>query len=343
MSEKGSEPKSRDITSVVPFEDKPIVSASDCREDTRVEDVSARGIDETIEIDNVTALPVLNPKKKLRLREGVVGVFSFVCIMLAFVAVFFGIGVLIIGDKPDTSGDTSDSTKAQTDDETLAVGGVPQTQPEESSSSSELSDKAVFVVDESSSGIFAEDIDTSSYSLSELIEGKEGVKIIIIHSHSSEMFSENIGIVEAGDVLGELLKSSGIGVYHERKSFDSEGTIGAYGRMETALAALLEKYPETVCVIDLHDSDMPSPLTITVGAAGSRGITDNLPLALAVYRRYDGVKSTLRILPSSVGQSHSRLSLHIGIGGAETSDKDARAALAAFAEGLLRVCLSEYK
>lgn len=342
MNDNGNEEKTSERNSLIPYEDKPALEFCN-RTQEQAEDVALVEMEGAVDFDPADFCTSSKKKSRLGFRQSIVNAFSFVCIVLGFIAVFFGIGVLISGGGSESGFGAYDSAASESENQDIPVGGTPQSRPTDENISHEIPSKAVFVIDEGLSGISVNDIDTSTYSLSSLVENTDGVKIIIIHSHSSEMFSENIGIVEAGDVLGELLRSSGIGVYHERKSFDSEGVIGAYDRMETELSKLLEKYPETVCVIDLHDSDLQSPLTITVSTESEHGRSDNLMLSLAVYRRYDGVESGLRLVPSSVGQTHSRLSLHIGVGGTDRSDEEARAALAAFAEGFLRVCLSDYK
>lgn len=275
-------------------------------------------------------------RRRARIKRGVLACFKFVCCFFSFVAIFFGIGMLggeEGGELPDAQDSTNGALEGiDNSTESDFVGGTHSAQQS----------TPVLLIDESMSGVVPDSINTDTYSLSGLIENKREVKIIIVHSHASEKSSALSDVVESGNVLAAILESSGIEVYHETRAFDEEGRLGAYDRMNAALGGLLEKYTGAVCVIDLHDSDTSCPVTFTVGTQSGDGWQENLVLALAVCRRMESEGVALRILPVSIGQNHSRLSLHIGVGSLKMSEEESRAALAAVAEGVLRVCISSY-
>ena len=86
-------------------------------------------------------------------------------------------------------------------------------------------------------------------------------KILIFHTHSSEMYSDsdgkNSGVIGVGEKLKEELEQQyGIPTIHNTTAFDfvdGELTlIGAYERMEVEIKKILEENPSIEIVIDLH-------------------------------------------------------------------------------------------
>lgn len=175
------------------------------------------------------------------------------------------------------------------------------------------------------------------YSLNHLMQASNGMKILIVHSHNSEYVSESDTVSDAGRVIAQLLVSAGIETYHCETEHDTQGNIGSYSRMKNTLAALTENYPDTVCVIDLHDSDSGLPVTFTVGT-DCDGWRENLRLAEAVCARMTKAECAFRFIPDKLGQDSGVLTLNIGIGSKSTSQTEARMLIASFAEAFIEIC-----
>lgn len=95
------------------------------------------------------------------------------------------------------------------------------------------------------------------------IEKSDEPKILIFHTHASEMFADsdksNIydGIVGVGEKLKECLENNyGIKSIHNVERFDvvngKSQIIGAYERMEPVIKKVIEENPSIEMVIDLH-------------------------------------------------------------------------------------------
>ncbi len=93
---------------------------------------------------------------------------------------------------------------------------------------------------------------------------KDGPKILIFHTHSSEGYIDSDmstlegGIVGIGDELENILESRyGIEVLHHKGRYDVDQNgnskiTGAYERMEPDIRKILEENPSIEMVIDLH-------------------------------------------------------------------------------------------
>ncbi len=85
-------------------------------------------------------------------------------------------------------------------------------------------------------------------------------KVLIFHTHSSEMFADSLpgqGIVGIGGLLAEELTNTyGLITIHDLGRYDVVDGVtninGAYERMEPSVRKILEKYPSIEVVIDLH-------------------------------------------------------------------------------------------
>ena len=191
------------------------------------------------------------------------------------------------------------------------------------------------VIDETKTGI--EITPDKDYSLYPLIASSEGIKVLIVHSHNSEYVSENLSVTDAGDAIAQLLTSAGIKTYHCTTEHDTDGNIGSYLRMKESVSELITRYPDVVCVIDIHDSESGLPVTFTVGT-DFNGWNENFKLSEAVSSYISNIESAFRFLPGTLGQDSGLLTLNIGLGGADTSDEDARSAIALFAEAFIEIC-----
>lgn len=95
-------------------------------------------------------------------------------------------------------------------------------------------------------------------------ESTDGPKVLIFHTHSSEMFADSDpakgiseGIWGAGERLKEILEEEyGIEVLHDTGRYDvvdgKTQITGAYERMEPAIRDILAKNPSIEVVIDMH-------------------------------------------------------------------------------------------
>ena len=169
----------------------------------------------------------------------------------------------------------------------------------------------------------------------------DGIKVLIVNSHSSERVSDSLSASDLGEDLAKILESRGVGTYFDNTSNDESGVIGAYARMSEKIAMLKEKYNEAVIVIDIHDSDSGSPFTFTIGATEGFSWEENLRLACNIYKLMKDTDAMFRFLPTSLGQDTGLLTLNIGIGGNMTDDSAARAMLASFADALSQLLQNE--
>ncbi len=169
----------------------------------------------------------------------------------------------------------------------------------------------------------------------------DGVKVLIVNSHSSERVSESLSVSNLGEDLAKILESRSIGTYFDNSENDVSGTIGAYSRMSEKVDVLKEKYSEAVVVIDIHDSDIGSPITFTIGATDEFSWQENLRFACNIYKLMKDKDAIFRFLPTPLGQDSGLLTINIGIGGNLSQDSDARAILGSFADALTRLLQNE--
>ena len=98
---------------------------------------------------------------------------------------------------------------------------------------------------------------------------KEGVQILIVHTHGTEAYTPVAGeeyaasdpyhttdptksVIRVGDVLQQTLESYGLTVLHDRTLYDYPGYNGAYDRSASAVSRALAEHPEIAVVIDVH-------------------------------------------------------------------------------------------
>ncbi len=191
------------------------------------------------------------------------------------------------------------------------------------------------VIDESKTDIKLDM--TEDYSLGSLMGSSTGVKILILHSHNSEKVSDSITVSDAGQAIAQIISSAGIKVHHCNTEHDGGGTVGAYMKMKQTVSELLSRYPDVLCVLDIHDSDSGMPITFTVGTDYD-GWRENLRIAEAVCGQMYGTETAFRLLPGTLGQDSGVLTLNVGICGSGFSDEEAREAIAALTEAIIKIC-----
>ena len=97
----------------------------------------------------------------------------------------------------------------------------------------------------------------------------DGPKVLIVHTHSSEAYTQETGweyeesdllrteepsrsIIRVGDEIASVLESHGIEVLHDTALNDYPTYNGAYARMETTIERYLKEYPSIQMVLDVH-------------------------------------------------------------------------------------------
>ena len=257
---------------------------------------------------------------------------KFLALSAAFAALFYLLSGGTVKRITEDASSTADTTA------TVEVGvQVPNTDETEIVF---VPKNPINIIDES--GVGVSQIDTDQYSLSTLMAASDGVKVIVIHSHTSEKVSKTQGVAALGELLSEKLNELGIKTYHCVERQDKNGVIGAYNNMISTLEGLLKTYPDTVCVIDIHDSDTDNDVTFSVGTSGVAGWQENFRLAAALSRaKTDGACPIIKLLPTALGQNSGTLSVHLGICGEEYEASAATAEIDAFANAFAALCKPE--
>lgn len=114
-------------------------------------------------------------------------------------------------------------------------------------------------------------VDVETMLLSELIWDlkAEGPKVLIVHSHATESYTQTAqfsyevsgdyrtlddqrNMLRVGQALKEALEKEGIGVIHDTAMHDHPSYNDAYVNSRESISAYLRKYPTLSLVIDLH-------------------------------------------------------------------------------------------
>ena len=271
------------------------------------------------------------PKRKKNISCRLKEAYTFLALVLAFVALFIVI-LMIIGILPNEGADV------ESEKEDLVTVSADTDHTDDVEDSTKQSTAPPLIFNETAFNINYDAVSNFEYSLAMLFDGNSEVKIAIVHSHNSESTAENLSVSEAGEALEKILESSGIKCIHSTNDHDSESRIGAYERMADTVEILKIENKDLLLVIDIHDSDTGTPLSFTVGTGEDYGWLENLKLAIAACAVIDGIETSIRIVPGAIGQNNGLLSLHVGIGGDGFGDKEARAALSAFAMAVIKLC-----
>lgn len=112
-----------------------------------------------------------------------------------------------------------------------------------------------------------------------------GPKVLIIHSHSCEAYTQSEGhayipsencrtldlennMIAVGDALTEALADLGVEVIHDRTLNDYPSYNRSYAVAREKIEAYLEAYPSLVMVLDLHRDALDEPVRETVERDG---------------------------------------------------------------------------
>ena len=114
---------------------------------------------------------------------------------------------------------------------------------------------------------------------------RPGPKVLIIHSHSTEAYTQSEGhaylpsgnyrtldlscnMIAVGDALAEELGELGVELIHDRTLNDYPSYNRSYAVAREKIQAYLEEYPSLVMVIDLHRDALDKPVRETVEREG---------------------------------------------------------------------------
>lgn len=256
-------------------------------------------------------------------------IFRFICVAAALTAVLVS---LLSAYFPERTTPTDYKLP------TLDDGNIPASAGTDTDrTGDDCRERVPEIIDEAGVGNSIPDYPEEKYTLERLVTSGNGAKVLILHTHTSEMCSENQTVRELGEILSEQLDGAGIRNNHCTMEFDGEGTVGAYARMNGYVSEFLAEEKETVCVIDLHSGDTDYPLTLTV-SCGSNGWEENFSLARAICGQIPDSFSVIRLVPGKLGQFSGPLYLHVGIGSEGLNDADARQILYTFLSAFVGIC-----
>ncbi len=117
----------------------------------------------------------------------------------------------------------------------------------------------------------------------------EGPQVLIIHTHSSEAYTQSgldkyeesdagrtedtrYNIVRVGDELAAVFEQAGLRVIHDRGIYDYPSYTGSYTRSGQAVADWLRDYPSIGIVIDVHRDALGSNGTVYKTMAEEEGV-----------------------------------------------------------------------
>lgn len=194
------------------------------------------------------------------------------------------------------------------------------------------------LIDESRTGINILDYIDEDYMLHSIMSNDKDIKVIIIHSHTSEYVSENLSVLDAGEVLTQLLNSAGVNTFHCVTLHDDSGRIGAYNNMEKSINYLIQEHTQSVLIVDLHNSDITDQITFTVGTDSGFAWKENFRLAVALSEEMCDYNRSIRLLPNTLGQNNGLLTVNVGIGSELYADEDARSLISSLFSGIFNLC-----
>lgn len=116
-------------------------------------------------------------------------------------------------------------------------------------------------------------------------QNEAGPKVLIIHSHSCESYTQCDGhsyipsanyrtldlennVVAVGDALAEALAALGVELIHDRTYNDYPDYNSSYAVARKKIQDYLEQYPSIVMVLDLHRDALENPVRETVELDG---------------------------------------------------------------------------
>ncbi|MGE4215271.1 MAG: stage II sporulation protein P [Anaerotignaceae bacterium] len=191
-------------------------------------------------------------------------------------------------------------------------------------------------------------------------------KVLIFHSHSQEEYSDGGTVVDAGDILADVLAQEyGITVVHDVNEYDMENgerkIDGSYERMETGVKEILKKYPTIEVCIDLHRDSAQEGIEMTCDIGGKDTarlmlvngvctaqdsgenpyIKENLALSLKMYsafnENYNGLARRIYLKPYRYSTFIKPRSLLVEVGCESNTLEQAQNAMYPLADILINV------
>ena len=209
--------------------------------------------------------------------------------------------------------------------------------------------------------------------------------VLIIHTHTSEAFTPSDGktyvesdpyrtedqtrnITRVGEEIAAELERRGIGVIHDRRSYDFPSFAGSYSRAYASIRSHLERYPSIQLVLDIHRDSITAPdgsqrktiahiddvvssqimLVVGTNYAGLRHPAwhENMRLALSLQHEMNTLFPTLArpiyISEFRFNQHATTGSLIIEVGSAGNTLTESLIAARHFAEAAANVILAMY-
>ena len=210
--------------------------------------------------------------------------------------------------------------------------------------------------------------------------------ILIIHTHSSEAYTQAGGdtyepsdpyrtedtgknITRIGDELTAELEKRGIGVIHDRRSYDYPSYTGSYSRALASIQQYLKEYPSIKIVLDIHRDSISGPdgaqyrtiaqiggktcsQVMFVVGTDSAGLThpswrENMKLALRMQREMNMLSPSLtrpvRLSEYRYNQHATTGSLIVEVGSAGNTLAESLTAIKYFADAAANVVLDLYE
>ncbi len=198
-----------------------------------------------------------------------------------------------------------------------------------------------------------------------------GPKVLILHSHSTESYTQSEGhsylpsgnyrtldlscnMIAVGDALAEALGDLGVEVIHDRTLNDYPSYNRSYAVAREKIQAYLEESPSLVMVIDLHRDALDQPVRETVERDGKtlaplmlvigtdegglshprwdRNLSCGLKLQALANRDFPGLFKSLSFRASRFNGDLSPGALIVEVGSTENTLEEAVASMSYLAE-----------
>ena len=166
---------------------------------------------------------------------------------------------------------------------------------------------------------------------------RDEIAVAVLHSHTSENVSAEMTVLEAGEVLVQLLNSSGIRAVHLKEVHDADGKLGAYDNMLVTVRNTKDEYGGLMMIVDLHGNDEGGGVTFNVGVDTSFAWKENLRAAYSLQHVFDGVECGIRLWPDDLGQHSGTVTVSVAVGGGSTDAEEGRSFISSLALAIVNM------
>ena len=163
------------------------------------------------------------------------------------------------------------------------------------------------------------------------------ITVAVLHAHTSENVSADMTVLEAGEVLVQLLNSSGIRALHLKEAHDSDGKLGAYDNMLETVRNIKDEYGGLMLIVDLHGNDEGGGVTFNVGVDKSFGWKENLRASYSLLQGFEGVDCGIRLLADDLGQHGGTVTVSVAVGGSSTDAEEGRSFISCLALAIVNM------